>query len=127
MQVSLFRALKSANIADDAAKKVVHAFEEHNQMAISEAMKHYDNRIAAMQSVIEAKLDAGFKGVEARIAGVEAKFEGKFAGVDGKFTGIEGKLSGVQTSIDVLKWLVITQASLLLLAGTIAGYVKLAT
>jgi len=113
MQVSLFRALKSANISDGAAEKVVHAFEEHIDMAVAEAMKHYDDRITAMQSVLEAKLEAGFKGIEAKF--------------DGKFAAFEGKLSGMQTSIDVLKWAIITQASLLLLAGTIAGYVKLAT
>ncbi|MBB4859175.1 hypothetical protein HNO88_002504 [Novosphingobium chloroacetimidivorans] len=113
MQISLFRALKSINMPDAAAEQVVHAFEEHIDMAVSEAMKHYDDRISAMQTVLEAKIDAGFKSIE-------AKFEGRF-------TGFEGKLSGMQTSIDVLKWVVITQASLLLLAGTIAGYVKLAT
>lgn len=109
MQISLFRALKSINIPDAAAEQVVHAFEEHIDMAVSEAMKHYDDRITAMQTVLEAKLDAGFKGFE------------------GRFTGIEGRLTGMQTSIDVLKWAVITQGTLLLLAGTIAGYVKLAT
>ena len=49
MHITLFRALKDANIADDAAEKVVHAFEEHIDMAISDAMKHYDDRITAMQ------------------------------------------------------------------------------
>lgn len=106
MQVSLFRALKSANIADDAAEKVVHAFEEHIDMAVSEAMKHYDNRITAMQSVLEAKIDAGFKGFE------------------GRFTGIEGQLSGMRTSIDVLKWVAIIQGTLIVCAGTLAGFLK---
>lgn len=118
MQVSLFRALKSANISDEAAERVVHAFEEHIEMAVAEAMKHYDDRITAMQSIIEAKLDAGFKGIEARIAGLD----GKISGVDGKY---EGKFAGIQTSIDVMKWVLIAQASLILLAGTIAGYVKI--
>jgi hypothetical protein len=113
MHITLFRALKDANIADDAAEKVVHAFEEHIDMAVSEAMKHYDDRITAMQSVIEAKLDAGFKGIEARIAGVDGKYE--------------GKVSGIQTSIDVLKWLVIAQASLLIIAGSYVSWVRFAT
>ncbi|VWX51076.1 hypothetical protein [Novosphingobium sp. 9U] len=116
MQVSLFRALKSANISDDAAEKVVHAFEEHIDMAVAEAMKHYDDRITAMQSILEAKIDAGFKNIE-----------GRFTGIEGRFTGIEGRMTGMQTSIDVLKWLFITQATLLLIAGTVAGYVKLIT
>lgn len=100
MHVSLFRALKSANISDEAAEKVVHAFEEHIDMAVAEAMKHYDDRIIAMQTVIEAKMDAGFK-------------------------SMDGKLNGVQTSIDILKWVLITQGTLILVAGTLAGYVKI--
>jgi hypothetical protein len=100
MHVSLFRALKSANISDEAAEKVVHAFEEHIDMAVAEAMKHYDDRITAMQTVIEAKMDAGFK-------------------------SMDGKLNGVQTSIDILKWVLITQGTLILVAGTLAGYVKI--
>ena len=48
MQVSLFRALQSAHIDDEAAEKVVDALEEHIDMAVSEAMKHYDDRIIAM-------------------------------------------------------------------------------
>ncbi|MFC0205317.1 hypothetical protein [Novosphingobium soli] len=107
MQVSLFRALKSANISDDTAEQVVHAFEEHIDMAVNEAMKHYDNRITAMQTVIEAKLEAGFKQVEGRLA------------------GIEGKVTGMQTSIDMLKWAVITIGTLNVLAAAIAGYLKL--
>ncbi|MCW1432007.1 hypothetical protein [Novosphingobium sp. JCM 18896] len=125
MQVSLFRALKSANISDEAAERVVHAFEEHIEMAVAEAMKHYDDRITAMQSIIEAKLDAGFKGIEARMAGLDGKIsgvDGKIAGIDGKF---EGKFAGIQTSIDVMKWVLIAQGTLILLAGTIAGYVKI--
>jgi hypothetical protein len=112
MQVSLFRALKSANIDDEAAEKVVHAFEEHIDMAISDAMKHYDDRITAMQSVLEAKLDAGFKSMDARMTGMQTGFEGTFK-------GFEGKMSGMKTSIDVLKWLVLAQASLLALAGAL--------
>jgi hypothetical protein len=69
-------------------------------MAISEAMKHYDDRITAMQIVLEAKLEAGFK-------------------------SMDGRLSGVQTTLDVLKWAVITQGTLLVLAGAIISYVKL--
>lgn len=120
MQVTLFMALKSANIADDAAEKVVHAFEEHIDMAISEAMKHYEDRISAMQTVIEAKLDTGFKQIDARIAGLDAKFNG----LDGKF---EGRFAGMQTSIDILKWALVTQATLLVIGGAVISAVKLLT
>jgi hypothetical protein len=113
MHITLFRALKDANIADDAAEKVVHAFEEHIDMAISDAMKHYDDRITAMQTVLEAKIEAGFKNVDARLTGMQS--------------GIDGKFSGMQTSIDVLKWLVIAQASLLLIAGSYVSWVRFAT
>lgn len=133
MQVSLFRALKSANIDDEAAEKVVHAFEEHIDMAVSEAMKHYDDRITAMQSVIEAKLDAGFKGVEARIVGVESKIEGRLSTIEGKFAGIEehidDKVGTMKSSIDGLKWYIIILGSLMTTAvaagGVLTAYVQL--
>ncbi|MGE4404289.1 hypothetical protein [Pseudomonas sp.] len=114
MHVTLFRALQSANIPDDAAERVVHAFEEHIDMAITEAMKHYDDRITAMQAVLEAKIDAGFKNMD-----------GRFTGIAGEISGIKGDFSGVRTSIDVLKWAVIAEGTLIMLAGAITGYVKL--
>ena len=140
MKISLFRALRSINIDDAAAEQLVHAFEEHNQMAISEAMKFYDQRITAMQSVLEAKLDAGFKGVEARIAGVEAKFDGKFTAIEGRLSNIEGKFAGIdehvddkvgamKSSIDGLKWYIIVLGSLMATAvaagGVLTAYVQL--
>jgi hypothetical protein len=107
MHVTLFRALRSANIAEDAAEKVVHAFEEHIDMAVAEAMKHYDDRITAMQTVLETKLDTGLKNIEAR------------------FAGFEGKLTGMQTSIDVLKWAIIAQGTILMIVGVATGFIKL--
>lgn len=100
MHVTLFRALRSANITEDAAEKVVHAFEEHIDMAVAEAMKHYEDRITAMQSVLETKLDSGMKGIGA-------------------------KLTGMQTSIDVLKWAIIVQGTILAIVGVATGFIKL--
>jgi hypothetical protein len=133
MQVLLFRALKSINIDDAAAEQLVHAFEEHNQMAISEAMKFYDQRITAMQAIIEARIDAGFKGVEARIEGVEAKLEGRLSTIEGKFAGVEGhiddKVNTMKSSVDGLKWYIIILGSLMTTAvaagGVLTAYVQL--
>ena len=89
MHITLFKALKNANISDDAAEKVVHAFEEHIDMAVAEAIKHYDQRLTAMQAILEARLESGLK--------------------------------GVQTSIDVLKWYIVVQGSLMAAAVATGG------
>jgi vacuolar-type H+-ATPase subunit E/Vma4 len=128
--------LKSANIDDAAAEQLVHAFEEHNQMAISEAMKFYDQRITAMQAILEAKLDAGFKSIDARFEALDARFEaveariaGVQAGTEGKFSGIEDKIKAMTTSVDGLKWYIIILGSLMTTAvaggGVLTAYVQL--
>jgi len=71
MHITLFKALKNANISDDAAEKVVHAFEEHIDMAVAEAIKHYDQRLTAMQAILEARLESGLKGVQTSIDGLK--------------------------------------------------------
>lgn len=60
MEVLLFRALKSANIDDDTAAKVVEALEEHIDVAIGQANK-----------ALEAKLDGIKMSVDAVKAGNE--------------------------------------------------------
>lgn len=96
MQIALFRALKSANIDDDAAEKAVAVVEEHIEMAVARAVQPLDQKISS----IEIKLEQGLK-------------------------AIDGTLKGIQTSTDVLKWAVITEGTLIVIGGAIAGYVKL--
>lgn len=96
MQVALFRALKSANIDDDVAEKAVAVVEEHIEMAVARAVQPLDQKISS----IELKLEQGLK-------------------------VIDGTLKGIQTSIDILKWAVITEGTLIVIGGAIAGYVKL--
>lgn len=93
MQVALFRALKSANIDDEAAAKAVVVVEEQIDMAVGRAIEPLKQQIAGL----EVKLDQ-------RIAGLEVK--------------LESGLKGMQTSIDGLKWYIIGLGSLL--TGAIA-------
>jgi hypothetical protein len=79
---------------------VVHAFEQHIDMAVTDVMKHCDDRITAMQTVLETKLDSGLKSIDAR-------------------------LTGMQTSIGVLKWAIIVQGTLLVIVATVTGFIKL--
>ncbi|WP_066721998.1 hypothetical protein [Sphingomonas pituitosa] len=60
MEVLLFRALKSANIEEETAAKVVEALEEHIDVAIGQANK-----------ALEAKLDGIKMSVDAVKAGNE--------------------------------------------------------
>ena len=93
MQVALFRALKSANIDDEAAAKAVVVVEEQIDMAVGRAIEPLKQQIAGL----EVKLDQ-------RIAGLEVK--------------LESGLKGMQTSIDGLKWYIIGLGSLM--TGAIA-------
>ena len=93
MQVALFRALKSANIDDEAAAKAVVVVEEQIDMAVGRAIEPLKQQIAGL----ELKLDQ-------RIAGLEVK--------------LESGLKGMQTSIDGLKWYIIRLGSLM--TGAIA-------
>ncbi|MET3828388.1 MULTISPECIES: hypothetical protein [Sphingomonas] len=93
MQVALFRALKSANIDDDAAAKAVVVVEEQIDMAVGRAIEPLKQQIAGL----ELKLDQ-------RIAGLEVK--------------LDSGLKGMQTSIDGLKWYIIGLGSLM--TGAIA-------
>ena len=93
MQVALFRALKSANIDDEAAAKAVVVVEEQIDMAVGRAIEPLKQQIAGL----ELKLNQ-------RIAGLEAK--------------LESGLKGMQTSIDGLKWYIIGLGSLM--TGAIA-------
>ena len=95
MQVALFRALKSANIDDEAVAKAV-VVEEQIDMAVSRAMQPMghkidalEGKITAMQTGIEARLDVGLK--------------------------------GMQTSIDGLKWYVIITGSVMTFAIALGG------
>jgi hypothetical protein len=93
MQVALFRALKSANIDDEAAAKAVVVVEEQIDMAVGRAIEPLKQQIAGL----ELKLDQ-------RIAALEVK--------------LESGLKGMQTSIDGLKWYIIGLGSLM--TGAIA-------
>ncbi len=93
MQVALFRALRSANIDDEAAAKAVVVVEEQIDMAVGRAIEPLKQQIAGL----ELKLDQ-------RIAGLEVK--------------LESGLKGMQTSIDGLKWYIIGLGSLM--TGAIA-------
>ena len=93
MQVALFRALKSANIDDEAAAKAVVVVEEQIDMAVGRAVEPLRQQIAGL----ELKVDQ-------RIAGLEVK--------------LDSGLKGMQTSIDGLKWYIIGLGSLM--TGAIA-------
>lgn len=78
MQVSLFRALKSANIGDEMAAKVVVEVEEHIDMVVGRAVQPLEQKIGAlegkltaMQSVLEAKLEGGLSGMRTSIDGLQ--------------------------------------------------------
>ena len=104
MQVSLFRALKSANIEDEAAARAVAVVEEHIDMAVGRAVQP----------------------LEQKIAGLELKLDQKFGTLDIK---IDSGLKGIQTSMDGLKWYVIVLGSLMATAvaagGVLSAYVQL--
>lgn len=89
-------------------------------MAVTEAMKHYDERITNMQTVLEAKLDSGLKNIEAGIKG----FDGRMAGMDGKIDGFQGQLKAMQSTIDMIKWMVIIQTGIMASIGVIATAFK---
>jgi hypothetical protein len=91
MQVALFRALKSANIDDEAAAKAVVVVEEQIDMAVGRAIEPLKQQIADLE-------------LYQKIAGLEVK--------------LESGLKGMQTSIDGLKWYIIGLGSLM--TGAIA-------
>ena len=93
MQVALFRALKSANIDDEAAAKAVVVVEEQIDMAVGRAIEP----------------------LKQQIAGLELKFDQRIAGLEVK---LDSGLKGMQTSIDGLKWYIIGLGSLM--TGAIA-------
>ncbi len=93
MQVALFRALRSANIDDEAAAQAVVVVEEQIDMAVGRAIEPLKQQIDGL----ELKLDQ-------RIAGLEVK--------------LESGLKGMQTSINGLKWYIIGLGSLM--TGAIA-------
>lgn len=78
MQVSLFRALKSANIEDEAAARAVAVVEEHIDMAVGRAVQPLDQKISAlegkltaMQTVLEATMNSGLRGMQTSIDGLQ--------------------------------------------------------
>ncbi|MBB3694857.1 MULTISPECIES: hypothetical protein [unclassified Sphingomonas] len=97
MQVTLFQALISANIAEDVAARAVAAVEEHIDMTVGDAIKPLQAEMSALRTTVDAKLGT-----------MEAK--------------LEAGLKGMQTSIDGLKWFLILQGTALV---GIASYVQL--
>jgi hypothetical protein len=85
MQVALFRALSPANIDDEAAAKAVVVVEEQIDMAVSRAVQPMglkidalegkigtlEGKITSMQTGLEARLDAGLKGMQTSIDGLK--------------------------------------------------------
>lgn len=71
MQVTLFRALKSANVDDETAHKVVDAIEEHIDMAVGQANKALETKIESMQSNMETTLKSGLDGMRTSIDGIK--------------------------------------------------------
>ena len=53
MEVLLFRTLKSLNIGDDAAEKVVDALEEHIDMAVGQANKALEAKLDSIKASID--------------------------------------------------------------------------
>jgi hypothetical protein len=92
----LFRALKSANIEDEAAAKAVAVVEEHIDMAVGRAVQPLEQKIAALDGQMKA---------------MHTAFEAK----------LESGLKGMQTSIDGLKWYIIGLGSLMASAVAIGG------
>ena len=71
MHVTLFKALKSAKVDDDAATAVVEQMALHVESVVNTNIRAVEARIA---------------GVEARLTGVEAKLEAKIDALDSKMT-----------------------------------------
>lgn len=67
MEVLLFRALKSANIDEETAAKVVEALEEHIDVAIGQANKALEAKLDG----IKMSMDAVNKGVDVVSKGVD--------------------------------------------------------
>jgi hypothetical protein len=78
MQVTLFKALKSANVGDDEATAVVEQMALHVESVVNNNIRAVDSRIAG----VEGRL----AGVEARLTSVEAKLEAKIDALDSKMT-----------------------------------------
>lgn len=70
MQVTLFRALRSVNIDDETASKVVDAIEEHVDMAVGQANKTLEAKIDAMQLNMETTMKSGLDGMKTSIDGI---------------------------------------------------------
>jgi len=74
MEVLLFRALKSANIDDDTAAKVVEALEEHIDMVVGQANKALEAKLDGMKSNMDSmkmSIEAVNKGVDVVGKGVD--------------------------------------------------------
>ncbi|MBB6193077.1 5'(3')-deoxyribonucleotidase [Sphingobium wenxiniae] len=54
MQIKLFRALKAANVSEDAAAEVVEAIEEYIAVKVQEANKALESKLTAQTWVIGA-------------------------------------------------------------------------
>ncbi|WP_133032525.1 hypothetical protein [Sphingomonas sp. PP-CE-1G-424] len=67
MQVALFRALRSANIDDEAAAKAVVVVEEQIDMAVGRAIEPLKQQIAGL----EVQLESGLKGMQTSIDGLK--------------------------------------------------------
>ena len=96
MQVTLFRALKSANIDDEAAAKAVAVVEEQIDMAVGRAIEP----------------------LRQQIAGLELKLDQKMGALENR---IDSGLKGMQPSIDGLKWYVIITGSVMTAAIAFGG------
>jgi K+/H+ antiporter YhaU regulatory subunit KhtT len=74
MEVLLFRALKSANIDDDTAAKVVEALEEHIDMVVGQANKALEAKLDGMKFNMDSmkmSIEAVNKGVDVVGKGVD--------------------------------------------------------
>ena len=78
MHVTLFKALKSAKVDDDAATAVVEQMALHVESVVNTNIRAVDSRIAG----VEGRL----AGLEARLTSVEAKLEAKIDALDSKMT-----------------------------------------
>jgi len=74
MQVPLFRALKSINVEDDTAEKVVDVVEEHIEMAVGLAVKPLETKIDALTvqiGTLVTKIDSVDKGMSTSVTALK--------------------------------------------------------
>lgn len=79
MQITLFKALRNADIPDDAATAVVDQLEEFIAVKITDANKGLDLKITEANKGLDLKITEANKSLEASLKSLEARLDAKIS------------------------------------------------